>query len=261
MDATNILNVSAAILSPIALDHEAVLGNRIEDIAREKAAIVCRNADVVVSPQPRGAMRSIQKRIKSKKARFWPAQPVTNLPITLLGDFQKVNAGAAVEMAKILKRQYGFFEINEDAIRAGLKSNHWPGRFEIFRGSPSFLLDGAHNPTSVEALVRNLKRIYPKKKRLLIFGVSREKKSELMLKLLGQYFSEAIIVPIPNPRSQEINKLLLQGRRYFCQLYPTGEIYSALELALKKASGDSLVVATGSFYLIGEIRKWIKKLK
>ncbi|MCM8775272.1 MAG: bifunctional folylpolyglutamate synthase/dihydrofolate synthase [Candidatus Omnitrophica bacterium] len=257
LDATNVIDAKVVGLTPIHLDHEFFLGNTITRIAREKTAIIRRGAQVVVGPQTAEAMRVIRRAIRCQKARLWPALSLFNYRIGLSGDFQKVNAGVAFQIARVLRDIY-HYSIEAAAFRKGLEADEWPGRFEFLKGHPEFLLDGAHNPISIEALVRNLMKIYPRRNCLLVFGVSRDKKSDRMLKTLSRYFKDCILTTLPNPRSQEIGVLLSQAQGYFRRIIPTGSIPEAVGTVRKIASSDCLVVVTGSFYLIGEVRKWLR---
>ncbi len=256
LDATNVLNAQLAILTPIYLDHEAFLGNTVTQIAREKAAIIRPNADVVVSPQSPEARLVIDREIRKKKAGLLKAAPYKG-SVGLAGDYQKINAGAAVQAAKVLRQKHGF-SIPNQAIFKGLKASGWPGRFERFSGRPEYVLDGAHNPSSIEALTRVLRKKYAGRDRLLIFGTSRDKKSAAMLKELGSFFDRVILAPLPTVRSQEMAVLMREARPHFRFIFPAFNIRRALDLAKQIAQAKTLVVATGSFYLIGEIRKLIR---
>ncbi len=258
LDATNILAPKLVLLTPVHLDHEAILGNTVGKIAREKAAIIGRKAYAVTSPQSQEALIRIKDRVKKMKACLFEARPV-GFPVGLQGDFQRTNAGVAARAAEVLRENFGF-KISENAVHEGLKSPRaaWPGRFEFFCGKPSFLLDAAHNPASVEALARNLRRLYAGRKRILIFSASKDKNSALMLKILSRFFSRVILVPNPTPKTQEIHVLLLQARGFFKEIFPAGSVSEALELAKRLVDYKSLVVVTGSFYLIGDARKKIR---
>ncbi|MBI3312875.1 MAG: bifunctional folylpolyglutamate synthase/dihydrofolate synthase [Candidatus Omnitrophica bacterium] len=256
LDATNVLPAELVGITPIHLDHEAFLGQTIKRIAGQKAAVIHAHADAVVSRQNPEALREIKNRIKNQKAEYWPARPVKQ-KVGLAGDFQKMNAGVALQMAKILKEKYQF-RISGPAMHEGLQEKKWPARMEFFKGRPGFILDAAHNPAACQALVRNLKRQYPRRRGYLVFGVSRDKKSEVMLQILSRVFKDIVIAPLPNPRSQEMGVLLLQAKRFFENIYPSGNIPEAFELASRLANDQGLVVATGSFYLVGEVRKLLR---
>ena len=267
LDATNVLPAKLAILTPIHLDHEAILGNTIAKIAYEKAAIIKRGASVVVAPQKKQAIKVILIRSRAQKAKLYeikwgqtPKGQIGSDPIKvgLAGDYQRTNAAAAQKAAELLRDQFNY-PVTSRGLDQGVRAKNWPGRFEILkRGGAEFLLDGAHNPISIEALVRNSKRLYPNRKRLLIFGTARDKKSALMLRTLSRYFSDIIVTRAQNPRSIDVETLLLQSRGLFSTITPAGTVREALEAARRRKMAGGLIVVTGSFYLIGEIRKKLK---
>lgn len=257
LDATNTIHAPLVILTPVYLDHEAFLGDTIAKIADEKAAIIHGGADVVVSPQKKAARDVIRRRIRSKKATAWTAASIPNIPLGLLGDFQRINAGAAVQAARILKDRYGYPMADEKVI-LGLTCDHWPGRLEYFKGRPDIVIDGAHNPSSIQALVGSLRKLFAHRRQILIFGASRDKRTDKMLQILGTFFEEIVLTPIPTPRSQEMEVLLREARPHFKRIYPQRNVAEALEFGRRMAGRNDLMVVTGSFYLIGEVRKLIK---
>ena len=257
LDATNCLDAQVALLTPIHYDHEAFLGSTLAKIAGEKAAIIRPAASVVVSPQRPAALRVIQTVLRRQKAQGYRIKPLQGLRPGLEGDHQAVNAAAALQAAVILRDRFGF-PVRTPAMRQGLAQQAWPGRLEAWAGSPAWLLDAAHNPSSTAALVRYLKQRTPKRHRLLIFGTARDKKSARMLQQLSDIFDEVILTRIPNPRSQALPVLLQQARTCFSRVYPAGDVRSAMALARAVARPKTEVVATGSFYLVGEIRKALR---
>lgn len=297
LDATNALRAPLAILTPISLDHEAILGSTVQKIAGEKAAVIHPRAQVVVGPQKKEALEVIRRRAVKVKARMWYAFPVPpmsfpnavvgnpdsgsplktcgddmkkvngQLRIGLKGDYQESNAEMAAEAARVLRSSFGF-PISNTAIYKGLRHTGWPGRWELFGKGPLFLLDGAHNPASVQALVRNLKKMYPRRKRglspfsetILIFGVSRDKRSREMLQILSGYFTTVILTSGFSPRAKEMETLLVEARDLFPRIFPAAGVQDALRLARGFAAKKGLVVATGSFYLIGEMRRLLGDL-
>jgi len=229
------------------------LGNTLAEITREKVAILRPGCKVVVAPQEREVTREIQKVARKRRCRLEPPLYLKGMKTRLLGDFQKLNAAMAFRAAAILRESH-HFPITEDAMRRGISSNHWPGRMEVFSGKPSILLDGAHNPKSVEVLSRNLNRIFGARRKILIFGTSRDKRSERMFPFLSKVFDVCILTQSDNSRAKEVSALLSEARPHFKTLLPTASSKEALELAQKLAFPGDLIVATGSFYLIGEIR-------
>lgn len=258
LDAANSVDAKLAVVTPIHFDHEIFLGNTIAVIAREKAAIIRQGADVVISPQLDSARQVIQNTIRKMKAKPWPSLKVKT-KLALEGKHQQINAGAALRAAMILKERYGFPVDKALALR-GLQKGYWPGRLEsIKRGGP-LLLDVAHNPASVHALTSYLKARYKGKKRLLIFGCAKDKKSQAMLKTLSGYFDEVIITAFPGHRAQEPGILAGQARRTcFKRILVTAAPKEAFAMAVSKNYKKFLKVVTGSFYLAGEWKKLISK--
>jgi len=178
--------------------------------------------------------------------------------LQLLGDFQRLNASMAVRAAALLRKRYRF-PVTREAMLRGTGSNHWPGRMELFKRRPAILLDGAHNPKSVEALARNVKRLYPKRRKILIFGTSRDKRSDRMIPPLARVFDTCILTQSRSPRAKEAALLLSEARAHFKILIPVSSSREALSLARKWARPQDLIVGTGSFYLIGELRPLCRK--
>lgn len=257
LDASNAFDSRMAVITPIHYDHEAILGKTLEKIAREKAAVIRPRMPVVVAPQQPAARKEIIRYAGTLQADLVWVKPLTGtVRVGLAGDFQRVNASVAACAAGLLGRNFGF-PVASRAIRQGLRASHWPARFELFEGSPSILMDAAHNPASAEALARNLKRIYPHKDRILIFSAMRDKRTDRMLRALSGYFTRVILTRVPGARCQEIEVLISQARCDYHEVYPAGSPARAFDWAGKLAGKDTLVVVTGSFYLIGEAKRRI----
>ena len=254
LDATNTLPAKLVILTPIHYDHEAYLGYTLDKIAREKAAILRMGRDVVTAPQLPEARREIQKVARRRKCPVWSPLTVKGTKLQLLGDFQELNAHLALRAASILRDRY-HFPLTREAMIEGVGSNHWPGRMELFKGRPSILLDGAHNPKSIEALARNVRKLFPGRRTILIFGTSHDKRSDRMLRALGKVFDTCILTQSRSNRAQSTVTLLSEAKGHFSVLFPAACSHEALALAGRMARPEDLIVGTGSFYLIGELRK------
>lgn len=204
-------------------------------------------------------MRVIRDFAGRRRCRLWPPVSQKGVRTRLLGDFQRLNASVALRAARILRNRYSF-PVTEAALESGLLSNHWPGRMERFSWKGTqVLLDGAHNPKSIEALCRNLRHLFPRRRKILIFGTSRDKRSERMWPCLSKVFDLCIITRADNPRARETAALLAEARGHFKALVPASSSKEALVLAKKLSRPGDLIVGTGSFYLIGELRSHIKR--
>lgn len=258
LDATHVLPAKLIVLTPIHYDHEAFLGNTLQEIAREKAALIVPHRDLVMAPQEPEAKREILKVARRRKSHVWPPLYKKEAKIRLLGDFQELNAALAMRAVSLLRERYGF-PIKEEALIKGARSHHWPGRMELIKGKPSILLDGAHNPKSIEALCRNVSRIFPKKRKILIFGTSRDKRFDRMVPYLSKTFDVCILTQAKTSRAKEVNLLLVEAKDAFKTLIPEVSAANALARAKKLAEPNDVIVVTGSFYLIGEIRPECRK--
>jgi len=256
LDAVNVLDAPIAILTPVSLDHEAFLGRTIGKITREKAAVIRPHSDVITGGQTEEAFRVIRATVRHRKAALWPGVNMKRRCLGLAGDFQKVNAGLAARAAFRLRDRFGY-AIPESAISKGLRASHWPGRMERFPGEPAFLLDAAHNPASILALVNYLGKAEPLRPKVIVFGVSRDKNSKVMLQSLSRLKAPLVLTRFPNPRSQELGVLLAQAHGLFPAVLAAENPREAMEFAKGIAGRKGLITATGSFYLIGAVRKQI----
>jgi dihydrofolate synthase/folylpolyglutamate synthase len=257
LDAVNALGAPIVIVTPIHLDHQEFLGNTITKIAAEKAAVIHSGTDVVMAPQSQAAKKVILTCARKMRARLWPVTQKVKCPIGLLGDHQQWNAAVAVKAAKIL--QSSFFpdkrERVKKAISRGLAASDWPGRFEVLRGRPRIILDGAHNPAAIQVLVKTLSETFKTDfGGVLIFGVTKDKDSKTMLKRLARIFSTIIVVPLHSPRGKPTAELLQEARCYFPVQVPAADLEEAVRLGKHLAGSTGTLVVTGSFYLIGDFR-------
>lgn len=257
LDATNVLKAPLAVLTPIHLDHEAFLGNTIAKIAGEKAAIIKSRTHVVTGKQFPEAFEVIRRMAKANRGSLWTAKPVSDLPLGLAGDFQKMNAGTALKAAEILAKQF-HFPINPVRSRKGLQCRNWKGRMESFyRGGCRLILDGAHNPLSVKELISSLGAMKIRRP-WLVFGAMRDKNSQGMLKILSGFFSKVILTGIAGNRAKSAAVLVQEAKGLFNCILTAHNIEEALRLFKRSAAAKETVVITGSFYLVGEARRIIK---
>ncbi len=260
LDAVNVLKAPLAVLTPIDMDHEDFLGNTLAKIAVEKAGIIHAGAEVVTAPQKFSALKVVRARVRQCHAVLHQVKGELGLQAGLFGAHQSLNAAVAQKTAVVLQARFGFV-IPAAAVKRGLAKSHWPGRFEVMQGNPGIILDGAHNPVSVRALVAALKAARLKGPRVLVFGVTKDKNFKEMLRVLAGYFNEIIVTPLSdNPRGREIASMLPEAARCFKAVYPVASPEEALALACRKLAWGGWLAATGSFFLIGRLRPLVKKL-
>lgn len=252
LDATNVLKAPLVILTPIHLDHEAFLGNTIAKIAREKAGIIKKGCNVVTVPQAPEARAEILKTVRAQKARLFESAPYQKGRTGLAGDFQKMNAGAAVQAARILRLMFGF-RIDPATYSQALSSGNWPGRMECFRKfGRKFILDGAHNPISIKRSADSLKGSW------VIFGAMQDKNSKAMLKILAKRFRKVIVTRVRSARAKPVAALIQEAKNLFKCVLPAQNIGEAVRLSRSVTGRGETIVVTGSFYLVGEARKFLR---
>ena len=253
LDATNIVEPALTVITPIDMDHQVFLGETIESIAAEKAGILKPGVPAVFARQRPDAQAVLDARaaelgIPVKRAADFEIRDLeidargsrfSGIECPLAGEHQVDNAITAALALETL-----------GVSPKGISETTWPGRLEHISPNPDILLDGAHNPAGVRALIRYLERFYPDRKRWIIFGAMRDKAVAEMGALLFPLADELILTAADSPRSmppEELAELAPQGRA-------VPNIGAALKLVAGEASADDLIVITGSLFLVGEAR-------
>lgn len=258
LDATTAANAEIAAITPINYDHQQYLGDTIEEIAAEKAAIIREGSKVVISPQLPAAEKIILARCEQlgivpvRSGRIAP-----DIELTMIGDHQRVNAATAEATARVLNTTG--FQITEQNIIDGLKNASHPGRLEYVNG---ILFDGAHNTAGARALARYLDESV-KKPIALIFGAMGDKDISKITEVIFAKADYLILTKVGNSRSATPEDL----RKLVPEAFPKDNVFlaqnaaEALGLARKPTEKDVQVCVTGSLYLVGEIQKILKEVK
>jgi dihydrofolate synthase/folylpolyglutamate synthase len=237
LDATNAVAPLASVLTPIGMDHSEWLGDTLEKIAFEKAGIIKPGVPVVCSPQPPEAETVFRKAAAERGAPIHFVEQPWHGEVGLAGEHQKWNAALALAAIEASGLPCGVGDFAD-----GMKSVHWPGRFQRFGGS--LVVDGAHNPHSAETLVATWRSVFGEAKAVVVFGSLADKDSGAMLRILEQVARKFVFVPVKNPRGTPPESL--SSGKPFC-VAPS----LAAGLAVAKAAGGPVLVC-GSLYLAGE---------
>jgi len=281
LDATTAVEAEVCAITDIGLDHEEYLGNTIESIAAEKAAIIHEGSTAVIAPQTAEVQKVILDRCKevnvtpvSKcigrieevstdgrwKVTFeTPNDIYENVWHGLRGRHQIENAGVTIQLAEVLRVRG--FRITREAIVGGIETASHPGRLELFEGAPVFLLDGAHNPSGANALQEFLTE-FGRRPLTIIFGTMRDKRIDQIAEYLFPLADDLILTEINNPRSASSSTLLDVAKKLGrTNLNTTTTSRDAIKLAIEKTPAHGMICITGSLYLIGEIRSQIRQSK
>ena len=274
LDASNVIDVpEAAVITAMGMDHAAILGPTLGDIAAAKAGIIkpggavvsfggCPEADAVIRERCReqGAqltevdfsrLRVVGTGLDGTDLEF---APYGALHVPLVGLYQAKNAAVAVTTVEVLEKRG--WEISRRALEQGLASVCWPGRLEVVRRTgPVILRDGAHNAHGMAATVESLRALFPGKKLTILMGVMADKDVEDMLKLLAPIAGQVFTVRPESPRAMPAEELAALVNRYGVPAVPCAGVAAGLQAAAEAAGADGAVCALGSLYLVGEVRR------
>jgi dihydrofolate synthase/folylpolyglutamate synthase len=276
LDSTNILTPLVSVITNISYDHTGILGNTLAEIAGEKGGIIKTGVPVVSAPQHPEALAVIQQIATEKGSDLLIVgdslayrsvsadlggqvfEVVTKegtekeFATRLLGPHQIENAVTA--FASLQSAVEAGLKITDDAIRVGFEQVRWPGRFEIFPGEPTIVLDGAHNRQSARMLAETVREHFPGMKLAIIFGASADKDIAGIFAELLPLAGGLVLYQANHPRAASIGQLaaLVGDFAGVCQV--AGNSEEAFVAAAEIAGMDGVVLATGSLYLVGELR-------
>ena len=276
LDATNVLDAGVCVITSISLDHTAILGNSIEEIAADKAGIIKTGATVVIAPQAPEALSPIVAACQEKEAapilvgrdvtweegRFGTdGQRFTvrglrgeyELYMPLLGAHQLENAASAVAALEALASQG--IEVPAKALEVGFERVNWPCRMEVLSRSPLLVADGAHNVYSVQSLLKSLPRYLEYDRLVLVAGFSRDKDVEDMAQALGERTDTVIATASRHPRSLTPSEVAGLFGNSGATVTEAPTPADALRMAMDSAGKKDLILATGSLFLTAEIRE------
>ncbi|MDQ1454010.1 MAG: dihydrofolate synthase / folylpolyglutamate synthase [Acidobacteriaceae bacterium] len=271
LDATNIVEPVLSIITDISLDHTEWLGHTVTEIAREKAGILRQNGVLVTLPQHPEANQAIGEAAIALNVRgvdATAALPYNTTAVTntrnrypldigplhievdspLAGQHQQRNIALAI-MAALELRNFYSYNINADAIAAGIRQTHWHARLEkLNHNGRSILLDVGHNPAGAWTL-RAAIAADRQPPRNIIFGCLEDKPVEELAQILFPLFDRVLLVAVPSPRAASGQRLLAAAQ----SVGASATLEPNLATALTALINENAVI-TGSVYLVGEAR-------
>lgn len=271
-DATNVIESNeAAVIVNIGLDHTQILGDTLEKIALTKSGVVKRGCPCVMYRQAPSVEAVFEEVCRQKGAPFIRAdfdalKPIyagldgqrfdwgdyKDMHLPLLGAHQLYNACNALTAINVL-RESGW-HIPEAAVRAGLARVAWPGRFQVMREKPLFIIDGGHNPQCLEALQNALDAYLPGQKLVFLNGCMADKDYGDMFRRLLPHARAFVTVTPDNPRALSAQALSDYLRKHLnADAIPCRTVAEGVRRAIEMAGPDGAVCACGSLYMIGEI--------
>jgi dihydrofolate synthase/folylpolyglutamate synthase len=278
LDATNILLPQCTVITGVSYDHQALLGNTLAKIAREKAGIVKTGVPIVsgcVVPEARDVIRKHARRLAAplveidrectiectgqRDGRYsmnlkTPSNVYERLHLSLAGKFQLRNAAMAIAAVERLTS----FPVTASAVRHGVAKTQWPGRMESYRAARWTLLDGAHNPEAAKILREHLRTLNASEFHF-VFGGMLDKDLGKMGAILFPMARSIHLGPIDNPRAASPRAIVALNAKFQNRMRVHASAAGALRGAWRECPSDGCVVITGSLYLLGELLPFVRK--
>ena len=272
LDSTNVIDrPECAVITALGMDHVKELGPTLADIAAAKAGIIKEGCPVVSYggvPEADAVIRRVaaEKHAQLTEVDFGRLQVdggdldrvtfdfdgLDRVRLPLIGSYQPRNAALAITALRVM-REKGW-NIPESAIRAGLETVQWAGRFELLRHHPAFVLDGSHNSHGMTATVQSLRDRFPGQKFVFLVSIMADKDVDKMLELLAPLAVRFVTVAAHTSRAMPAQTLAEHIRCYGC----TAEAAPTIEAGVKRAvelGGEGPVCALGTLYFSGDVRK------
>lgn len=283
-DATNVLaEPVVSVITNVSLDHTNILGDTVEEIARDKAGIIKRGVPCVTGVTGAGPLAVIVGEAQRQEAPLYRVLPawqavahdltgqvfnlVTRkreyhgLRIGLLGRHQLANVACAVTALEAAE-SWSFRPVPPEAIRHGLAEAAWPGRLEVLRGAtgggPVVAIDGAHNPAGAEVLSQAVADYFAGRRIILVIGLLGDKDVDAVLTHLVPMASQVVTTTPRSPRALSAAALAQRVRALGATPLSVPEVEPAIDTALAVAGPGDAVLIAGSLYLAGPARKYLR---
>lgn len=274
MDSTNVIPApEVCVVANIGLEHTAILGDTVEKIAAEKCGIIKHGAHAVLFGQSEGvenvarekcaqedvaltitAQEKLERISSSLDGQEFKYRGRGPYHLRLLGEYQLLNALTVIDVCNAL-RSRGWDKLTDEAIDEGLSHAQWPGRLELLRRGPDFIVDGAHNPQCVDALMDSLAALYGDKKLIFLTGVLRDKDWQQMLRRALPLAKAFVVITPPSARALDENELAAWLNAQGVQAVPAKDTDDGVRRVLALAGEDDAICSWGSLYFTGEVRR------
>ncbi|MFC2078736.1 bifunctional folylpolyglutamate synthase/dihydrofolate synthase [Candidatus Bipolaricaulota bacterium] len=274
-DATNVVRPEAAILTNVTLDHQAILGETVEEIAWEKAGIAKADTPLLIGELPASVHEIVRTECEKTGAILRPVASVDvrrlsrdwdsatyrvtwdgadrTLELPLVGAAQGANL--RLVLGAITELRLRGFAVPDEAVVEGLRTAQWPGRLEVAQEHPTIVLDGAHNPAAARALAADIVDLVPKPEcRSLLYGTLADKDANAVLAALRAGFPTIGICSSASQRALPTDQLVEKAHEHFRQVAQYHSIDEGIRTWLSQASAEDVLVVTGSLTVVGEAR-------
>ena len=272
LDSTNIIKTPIlSVITGVALDHTAILGNTVEAIAKEKAGIIKTGIPCLWCGESKGALDVIKEQVKEKNAplymvdrknvnvkkqtllgTFFDYDDYNDIKISLIGSYQIVNATNVLSAIEILKS--AGVDISRDAIYKGLSTAKWQARFELLSKEPLVIFDGGHNREGVDSCIDSVKQYFGDEKVLVLTGVMVDKDYEYIASKICTVAGEVFCITPNNPRALSSHEYKKEFLKNGVPAHSFDTVNEAVKEAVLRAKKLGMaLVCTGSLYMYSEI--------
>jgi dihydrofolate synthase / folylpolyglutamate synthase len=251
LDATNAVQSSVSVITPIDLDHEKWLGHSIAEIAREKAGIIKSGTPVISAPQQPDAESVIKQRADTCGASLqFVNETWTRSKIALRGEHQKINAAVALAAVRAAN-----ISISDDAVARGCQSVEWPARFQIW--NDKIVIDGAHNPAGAKILARTWREEFGHDRAIIILATLRDKNVHGIIQALAPMAQKILLPRIRSERAMAPSDLAevigIMAPSLPHSITPT--VADSIDTANQ---GTDRILITGSLHFAGEALAFLR---
>ncbi len=270
LDATNALDLGGVVITNVDYDHQKYLGNTIEQIANEKAAVIKQHNKVVTGCEG-VALDVVEEHAARADAQLWrlgqevkvvarsrgwagysldvsgPGFDYTSLELALLGDYQPANAALAVACAHAIS------DVSQEQVRRGLASARWPGRLQLIAEHPRIVLDGGHNPAALTRAGASLRDLISDDPLVVVFGMLSERDPQQVIAAMRTMRPDAAVFTEPPSAGTHAIPAARLAEVYGPGSEAIVDVTSALDRAKHIAGRDGNVIVCGSLYLVGDV--------
>ena len=284
LDSTNVCQPILTGITTIGLDHVALLGDSLEAIAEQKAGIIKQGVPLVtghIAPEALAVIDQIAKAKQATRIAYGDAYQVSHyesivtgevfgytsavrqgrFQTGLLGLHQIENAGMAITLLDSYCQATGR-ELTDNALVAqALEETSWPGRLEVIYREPLMILDGAHNPHAIKALLATLKERFTDYQKEILFTCIKTKALEDMLDLLGAMpDTELTLTHFADSRATD-ESVLKEAAKSRNLNYQGWQDFLEQKLTDKKEEKKTVRIVTGSLYFLSQVRAYLMERK
>ena len=276
-DSTNVIDTPLlSIITAMGFDHMQYLGSTMAEIASAKAGIIKPGGTTLIYGENPEADRVFQETCERVGSRLVITDhsrivdhahtlhghdlsygPYEHIQLPLIGCHQVKNAAVVLRAVELL--QEGGLHIPIKAVYDGMARVQWPARMELLLERPVFLLDGGHNAHGFHAAKRTLKELFPGQKVTVMMGVMADKDHKDMILSLLPLTKRFITVRPDSPRAMGADELAEEIRSLGGEAAVAGTVEHGVKDMLDKARPQDVLLAIGSLYMAGDVRKIMGK--